>query len=272
MNEQSIKSRKKPVILLITMIVVFVAMIAYFLVPAAMYSLFGETAVAKVTHKKQESRTSGKPSRTYEVIVFDYSFQEASGAQREGRDEAALGWLSGHEDTVTVEYVPGFQYASRLKLNRKNPLLGALVPIFMLVVFSVFLVLNVMHNSSLSQGLEPLAEGGAPKFSSDALVCRYPGWMNKPVSVIVDNTAGTLHLQNCHYPEAFLPKKAQPWFSCPLNELREVRIEKVKYRGSKSVDALRIVTRSGSALILPDATDFKSLCDQFQRIPKFRGL
>jgi hypothetical protein len=95
--------------------------------------------------------------------------------------------------------------------------------------------------------------------------------MNKPVSVIVDNTAGTLHLQNCHYPEAFLPKKAQPWFSCPLNDLREVRIEKVG-SGSERVDALRIVTRSGSALIVPDATDFKSLCDQFRRIPKFRGL
>jgi hypothetical protein len=271
MNEQSIKSRKQPVILLITMIVVFVAMIAYFLVPEAMYSLIGETAVAKVTHKKQESRTSGKPSRTYEVIVFDYSFQEASGTQREGRDAVALGWLSGHEDTVTVEYVPGFQYASRLKLNRRNPLFRALVPIIILVGFSVLLVLYVMHNSSLSQGLEPLAEGGAPNFSSDALVCRYAGWMNKPVSVIVDNSAGTLHLQNCHYPKAFLPKKAEPWFSCQLNELREVRIEKVG-SGSERVDALRIVTRSGSALIVPDATDFKSLCDQFRRIPKFRGL
>ena len=261
MNEPSIKSRKKPLIYLITMIVVFVAMIAYVLVPDAMYSLIGETALAKVTHKKQESRTSGKPSRTYEVIVFDYSFQEASGAQRLGQDEVALGQLTGNEDAVNVEYVPGFQYASRLKLNRRNPLFRALFPMLMLVLFSVFLVLHVMHNSSLSQGLEPLVKGGAPKFSSDALVCRYPGWMNKPVSVIVDKTAGTLHLQNCHYPKAFLPKKAEPWFSCQLNELLEVRIEKVG-SGSERVDALRIVTRTGSALVLPDATDFKSLCDQ----------
>ena len=265
MNEPLIKSRKKPLIYLIAGIAMFVAMIAYFLVPEAMYSLIGETAVAKVTHKNQESRTSGKRSRTYEVIVFDYSFQEASGTQREGRDEVALGvalgWLNFHEDTVTVEYVPGFKYASRLKLNRRNPLFRALFPMLMLVLFSVLLVLNVMHNSSLSQGLEPLTNGDAPKFSSDALVCRYPGWMNKPVSVIVDKTAGTLHLQNCHYPKAFLPKKAEPWFSCQLNELREVRIEKVG-SGSKPVDALRIVTRTGSALVLPDATDFKSLCEQ----------
>jgi hypothetical protein len=272
MNEQSIKSRKKPVIPLIAVIAMFVAMIAYFLIPAAMYSLFGETAVAKVTHKKQESRGGGKGSRAFQVIVVDFSFQEASGTQREGRDEVALGWLTGHEDTVTVEYVPGFKYFSRLTMNWRKPLFLALFPMFMLVLFSVLLVLFVMHNSSLSQGLEPLVKGGAPKFSSDALVCRYAGWMNKPISVIVDNAAGTLHLQNCHYPKAFLPKKAQPWFSCPLNELREVRIEKVKYRGSKPVDALRIVTRSGSALILPDATDFKSLCDQFHRIPNFRGL
>lgn len=263
MNEQLIKSRKRPLISLITMMAMFVAMIAYVLVPEAMYSLIGETALAKVTHKKQESRTSGKPSRTYEVIVFDYSFQEASGTQREGRDEVALGWLSGHEENVTVEYVSGLNYASRLKLNRRNPLLFALFPMLMLVVFGVFLVLTVMHNSSLSQGLEPLTQGGAPKFSSDSLVCRYAGWMNKPVSVIVDKTAGTLHLQNCHYPKAFLPKKAEPWFSCPLNELREVRIERGQFEAlRKTVDALRIVTRTGSALILPDATDFKSLCDQ----------
>ena len=60
MNEPSIRSRKKPVILPIIYMVMFVAIIGYFLVPEAMYSLFGETALAKVTHKEQELRTSGR--------------------------------------------------------------------------------------------------------------------------------------------------------------------------------------------------------------------
>jgi hypothetical protein len=117
MNEQPIKSHNKPLIFPIILTVGCAVLFLYIVIQDAQYSLYGLTTVAKVTHKKQESRsTGGRGSSTYQVLVIDYSFQEAGGAQRVEQDELDLqSPLIEADETVQVEYIPGIANSSRIK-------------------------------------------------------------------------------------------------------------------------------------------------------------
>lgn len=98
-------------------------------------------------------------------------------------------------------------------------------------------------------------QSATPTFSPNSLVCRYAGWMGKPVSVIVDRDAGMIHFQNCHTPRKFWVLSAQPWFSCRFRDL--VAAHPFSHKGHRS---LTIVTQSGKALVSENASNYDSLC------------
>ena len=45
------------------------------------------TEVVQMIFQQGNTSDGGRKSSTYQVLVLDYSFQEASGTQRHGRDE-----------------------------------------------------------------------------------------------------------------------------------------------------------------------------------------
>ncbi len=98
-------------------------------------------------------------------------------------------------------------------------------------------------------------ESAAPKFAPDSHVCRYAGWMGKPMSVIVDRSAGMIHFQNCYYPKGFWRFKPSPWFSCLIEHL--VAKHSMSGRGG---DYLVIVIRQGRAVLTIASGNFNSLC------------
>ncbi len=96
-------------------------------------------------------------------------------------------------------------------------------------------------------------ESGAPMFAPDSLVCRYAGWMGKPISVVVDRKRGLVHFENCYYPKGFWRFKPSPWFSCPIEHL--VAKHSLPGRGG---EYLVIVTRQGRAVLTIASGNFNS--------------
>ena len=81
----------------------------------------------------------------------------------------------------------------------------------------------------------------------------------RPVSVIVDRTAGLIHFQNCHWLNKFLVVRAEPWFTCPLGDVVSARHDRECEHG------LYITTNHGWASILPKAPNFNALCEELDR-------
>jgi hypothetical protein len=94
----------------------------------------------------------------------------------------------------------------------------------------------------------------APKFSAESLVWRATDRKGKPVSVIVDRSAGLIHFQNCAIRRSFWPGSALPWFSCSLSDLRSFHNSPVKYG-----NALVIKTDFGkvTVFVLCDVASFQ---------------
>jgi hypothetical protein len=264
MNEQPIKSRKKTTNFWLVIITLGCAVwFSYVLFQEAKYSLYGETAVAKVTHKKQESRGGGRGSSPYQVLVLDYSFRETSGTQCEGRDEVHLGSpLIQADETVQVEYIPGIVDSSRVKGAHSlyKELLGG-PSVFLSAFFFALLLHMVKQRQLVNAELKPKQQEadlraaiGSPPFSEKALIYRDVYWIGKPVAVIVDQDSRKIHFQNCHRPKSFLPAKKHPWFSCSLSDLRGVHVN--HYKGNSS---LFIVTQAGSATVPSSGSNFKIL-------------
>ncbi len=99
-------------------------------------------------------------------------------------------------------------------------------------------------------------ESGVPMFATDSLVCRYAGWMGKPVSVIVDRSAGMIHFQNCLRPAKFWATSTEPWFSCRLSEIKAAH-----HCNDKGRLSLVIATQMGRARVSADASNYAALCD-----------
>ncbi len=97
-------------------------------------------------------------------------------------------------------------------------------------------------------------DSSVPIFATNSLVCRYAGWMGKPMSVIVDRATGMVHFQNCLRLRKFWAISSETWFSCPVSEL--IAAHDFTHKGHRS---LTIVTRSGTARISSDASNFESL-------------
>lgn len=281
--------------------VALVGVTLYFGFQEFRYSKFAATATATITHKSQEMRGKGGG---HPVLVLDYSFRDANGAEHHGQDVVPLGW--GNDGTVLVEYFPGTNGSSRVKGARSQG--GLFVMTSLIAVFwgVIAWVLSV-SNAKASEPLEPLVpsatvdvanetraelgnvradrkrkrdrqrhepnsptpsfavpnelggpswhrqESDVPMFAADSLVCRYAGWMGKPMSVIVDRSAGMIHFQNCYYPKGFWRFKPSPWFSCPIEHL--VAKHSMSGRGEYFV----IVTRQGRAALTITSGDFDSL-------------
>lgn len=123
------------------------------------------------------------------------------------------------------------------------------------------------HNSpepKLAKDAVPIELGGpswhrhkseAPMLAPDSHVCRYAGWMGKPISVVVDRKRGLVHFENCYYPKGFLRFKPSPRFSCPIEHL--VAKHSMSGRGG---EYLVIVTRHGRAALSITSGNFNSLC------------
>ena len=267
------------------------------------YSLFAATATATVTHKSQEMRGGGRGGPR-PVLVLDYSFRDANGAQRNEQDVVPPDWRV--DETVLVEYFPGTIGSSRVKGAKSRG--GLLLVTGLIAVFwGVIAWLISVSNAKASEPMEPLVpsaivdiandaraessdvradrsrehgqqrrepnspmhspavptelggpgwhrhESGVPMFAPDSLVSRYAGWMGKPLSVIVDRSAGMIHFQNCYYPKGFWRFKPSPWFSCPIEHL--VAKHGMSGRGEYFV----IVTRQGRALLTITSGNFDSL-------------
>lgn len=263
MNEQSIKSRKKTRTFPLGIIILGCAVwFSYALFQEARYSRYGETAVAKVSHKKQASRGGGKGEPSYQVLVLDYSYREASGTQREGRDEVHLDspFIQG-DGSIQVEYIPGSGDSSRIK-GAKSPFDVLGPPGCVLLTSCVYLLFAVIarqfQNAAIKKRNQQEADVrgaiGSPSFSENAIIYRDVDWIGKPVSVIVDQDSEKIHFQNCHRLKSFLPAKNRPWFSCTLNDLRGVHAN--NYKGNSS---LFIVTQTGSATVSSSGSNFEIL-------------
>jgi hypothetical protein len=259
MNEQSIKSRKKTRIFPLDIVILGCAVwFSYALYQEARYSRYGETAVAKVSHKKQASRGGGKGGPSYQVLVLDYSYREASGTQREGRDEVRMDSpLIQSDGTVQVEFIPGIGDSSRIK-GAKSPFAVVGYPLLTGCVYLLFAAIaRQFQNAAMKRNQQEADVRGAigsPSFSENALIYRDVDWIGKPVSVIVDQDSEKIHFQNCHRPKRFLPAKKHPWFSCSLNDLRGVHVN--SYKGGSS---LFIVTQTGSATVSSSGSNFEIL-------------
>lgn len=83
-----------------------------------LYSLLGKTIDAKVTRQSNEHRSAGRHGGVNKVTVVEYSFSEASGRQRQERDEIRAGSGPTITETVPVEYVSGIAGFSRVRGNR----------------------------------------------------------------------------------------------------------------------------------------------------------
>ena len=83
-----------------------------------LYSLLGKTIDAKVTRQSNEHRSAGRHGGVYTVAVVEYSFSEASGRQRQERDEIRSGSGPSISETVPVEFVSGIAGFSRIQGNR----------------------------------------------------------------------------------------------------------------------------------------------------------
>ncbi len=306
MTTQTTSNRGKPLIGMSLFASVFVVCFLYYGFQEMRYSLTGATAIARVTHKSQEARSSGKGGGTHQVLVLDYTFVDASGTHHTERDEVPLGWRFGRDETVQVEYLPGIKNGSRV--------MGKYSPMLVLGIVSViggFVVwLMALSNSKASEPMEPLVpsasvdnanetraksresradrrqkrgkqrresnspihspavrnelggparhrhETDVPTFAPNSLVCRYAGWMGKPVSVIVDRSLGMIHFQNCFRLATFWAISTEPWFSCPLSQIKAAH-----HCNNKGHRSLVIATRSGKARISADASDYSALCD-----------
>lgn len=243
------------------------------------YSQFAATARGTITHKSQEMRGRGGGQL---VLVLDYSFRDAMGIQRNEQDVVPLGW--GNDGTVLVEYFPGTSGSSRVKgaRSRWGMFLGTSL---IAIVWGVIAWLITVSNAKASKPMKPLVpsatadianetraessdvhadrkrkrdrqqpESDVPTFAPDSLVCRYAGWMGKPVSVIVDRSAGMIHFQNCYYPKGFWRFKPSLWFSCPIEHL--VAKHSTSGRGGEH---FVIVTCQGRAVLTIASGDFNSL-------------
>lgn len=221
------------------------------------YLIFGKTAIAKVTHKATELRSTRTGS--FQVVVLEYSFQTPGGDYRSGNDTLPATWQPATDGSVTVEYLPLVRLASRVKDSSDSSRWN--VPIFtgLLTVVLGWVSLILARRLSIpTRPQQTLQRNGTPRCSQDAVVSQFIGFFGKPVTVIVDRAAGQIHFQNCHWLRKFLVVRATPWFSCPLGEVRSAKPVKSK----RIITALKIVTKEGSAWISADATNFRSLCNE----------
>ncbi len=120
---QSSPQKKSPALVLMLFIVGVSGFMGYVIGHELWYLLSGKTTDAKVTRQSTGSRSAGRNAGSRSVVVFDYSFKEASGWHRDESDEM-LGTAVG--ESVVVEYIPGVGGLSRVQGNSRK-LLGVLV-------------------------------------------------------------------------------------------------------------------------------------------------
>lgn len=78
------------------------------------YALWGKSAAAKIMQVKEITST-GRRGRTRKLLRVEYEFSEASGTRRSERDEVSMDWSLPTDGTITVQFIPGVEHASRLE-------------------------------------------------------------------------------------------------------------------------------------------------------------
>lgn len=269
MSRTTSKKPQNPALGMYLFTAIFGGTFLYFGFQEARYSLFGVTAAAKVTHKTAEWRSHKGGS--HQVFVLDYSYRDKEGKERVGHDEVNSRWSFGADETVPIEYIPGANLSSRVKGARNVSILLWIFGVFTAIGGLIAWLLRRSHAKAAVE-LEPLTSvatdpnSDVPKFDVGSLVCRYAGWMGKPVSVIVDRSTERIHFQNCFTRRKFLAVSAEPWFSCSFRDLTAAFPH-----NNRGVHSLVIVTEMGRAWISDDASDYASLCQTMKSIVPHGG-
>ena len=202
------------------------------------YFCLGETTTAKVTHKRAEWRSGGRGGGPHNVLVVEFSYPLQNGELRSGSAELAAANQINEGDTLSIEYLPFYDNSSRLKNGNSRSLHLFMIGVITTMVGGTYLFAK-MSASLSSRPLEPLPDPWVSKISHDAVVYRYHSTLGRPVSLIVDRTAGLIHFQNCHWLNKFLVVRAEPWFTCALSEVRKAKHDK------KCEGYLQIITDYG---------------------------
>lgn len=222
------------------------------------YFCWGRTTTAKVTHHWNERRSGGRGHGDYSVLVVEFSYPLPGGELRSGRGELVAGFPINEGASLPIEYLPFDDNFCRPKDGNSRGLHLFMIGIMTTPVVAVYLFGKL--TAFLSSGpLKELPDSWASRISHGALVYRYSGFLGRPISVIVDRTEGLIHFQNCHWLNKFLVVRAEPWFTCSLSEVRAAKHELVWE------SPLQISTIYGKATIQPEATNFRSLCDELDR-------
>ena len=93
------------------------------------YAVRSKTTDAQVSEAKRW--LSGR--RQTPKIDLKYSYQEADGTHRSGRDDVPESWVPGDLKTVQVQYIPGAQDSSRIKASER------LMPVYFFAAMVVWL-------------------------------------------------------------------------------------------------------------------------------------
>ena len=80
------------------------------------YAIRGKTTDAQVTEAKRYM-SSGRTKTPH--LDLKYSYQEADGASRGGRDDVPESWVPGDLKTVKVQYIPGVEDSSRIQASER---------------------------------------------------------------------------------------------------------------------------------------------------------
>lgn len=148
--------------------------------------------------------------------------------------------------------------------SRHDWLEAVFVP-FMALAFGaigvgVLLIAGLAMWIAVSRTPNVRTEPKAPKFSADALVCQYGD-----TAVIVDHDAGLVHFRRCHRLRGLWQFRGQSWYTCPRNDV--LRAYHKGNRASRgSLTQFIIETRTGSATIVRNVSNYATLCEYFAQI------
>jgi hypothetical protein len=119
--------------------VAFTAVPTFFTALEFVYSRFGKSADATVTHRASGWQSGGRYGPSRPVLNIEYSFKDEAGLPQTGRDVLRSGADAQLGQSIKIEYVPGSRGMSRTLGNGSQ--LGIL---WLVCVFPAMLVLGMV--------------------------------------------------------------------------------------------------------------------------------
>lgn len=99
--------------------IVFISMATHFTYFEFVYSRYGKTVDATVTHRAAGWRSGGRNAPSRPVLNVEYSFRDDAGRQQSGKDVLPSGSSAEKGQPIKIEYVPGSEM-SRAAENRRS--------------------------------------------------------------------------------------------------------------------------------------------------------